>query len=122
MSNHEALAVWMYTQELAMGAMVFYLSIVSGYLVVAYLAGKNLTKSQAIFISSLFTVFALFALWGSVAYFYMGSQYTEHFTVPLVSQTRPFGVRPFYIIGTLQFIGIIASLRFMWDVRHDKTE
>lgn len=53
-------------QEMGVNALMLYLTVISGYLVVAYLAGRDLTVSQSRFISSLFVVFAAYALWGVV--------------------------------------------------------
>jgi hypothetical protein len=122
MTDQEILAGWFSIQELAMTAMMFYLSIVTGFLVAAYIAGKNFTRSQSIFVSSLFAIFALFALWGSVGYFYLGAEYVALYDAPLVIQSRPLGIKPYYVIGLLEFVGIIAALKFMWDVRHSESE
>jgi hypothetical protein len=32
-----------------------------------------------------------------------------------VIQSRPLGIKPYYVIGLLEFVGIIAALKFMWD-------
>ncbi len=122
MTDQEILAGWFSIQELAMTAMMFYLSVVTGFLVAAYIAGKNFTRSQSIFVSSLFAIFALFALWGSVGYFYLGAEYAELYDVPLVAQARPLGIKPYYVVGLLEFVGIIGALKFMWDVRHSESE
>ena len=45
-----------------------FLSLVSGYLLVAYLVGAKLTKTQATIISTLFVVGAVFQCWGLLAY------------------------------------------------------
>ena len=122
MTDQEILAGWFSIQELAMTAMMFYLSIVTGFLVAAYIAGKNFTRSQSIFVSSLFAIFSLFALWGSVGYFYLGAEYAALYDVSFVIQSRPLGIKPYYVIGLLEFVGIIAALKFMWDVRHSESE
>ena len=45
--------------NLSLAFMTLYLSVVTGYLIVAYLVGSNLTKFQAAFITLLFVVFSV---------------------------------------------------------------
>lgn len=52
-----------------MTAMALYFTVVSGYLIVAYLVGEQLSKSQMIIVSSLFSVFAFSLVFGSYSFF-----------------------------------------------------
>jgi hypothetical protein len=45
-------------QEMGINALMLYLTVISGYLVVAYLVGSDLSRNQSRFISALFVVFA----------------------------------------------------------------
>jgi hypothetical protein len=67
--------------SLVIDAMGSYMTIVSAYLIAAYLAGEKLTTSQAGIISALFVT-----------------------------------------MTSLCSVGILVSLKFMWDIRHSKTE
>ena len=97
-------------------AMGLYVTVTSGYLLVAYLAGKNLTRLQAVIISTLYVSFAAFNTIAVASYFqsavYFGHTYgagrTPHW--------------PVYVVATLFPLGILACLKFMWDVRHPRTE
>jgi hypothetical protein len=115
----QILAVAELTTELlgnAGSAMGLYITITSGYLLVAYLAGKYLTRLQTVIISVLFIVLATFNTIAVVSYFenafYFGHTYGAG-RVPYW---------PVYGMGTLFSLGILACLKFMWDVRHPKTE
>ena len=93
-----------------------YLTITSGYLLVAYLAGKDLTQLQVFIITVLFAVvaglnaLAVTSFWESAAYW--GQTYGEGRASTLAWKA----VAP--VLGA----GILACLKFMWDVRHPKAE
>ena len=115
----QILAVAELTTELlgnAGSAMGLYITITSGYLLVAYLAGKDLTRMQAVIIAVLYVTFATFNTIAVVRYFqsafYFGHTYGAGLT--------PYW--PVYGLGSLFALGILACLKFMWDVRHPKTE
>jgi hypothetical protein len=97
-------------------AMSLYLTATSGYLLVAYLRGKELTVLQAAIISTLFVFFATTNTLAAVGYmqsaFYFGSTYGE-------GRAPSWGAG---VMGTLLSLGILASIKFMWDVRHPKTQ
>ena len=63
MTDQEILTDWSSVHALAVSAMMFYFSIICGFLIAAYTVGKDFTRSQSIYVSSLFVIFALFALW-----------------------------------------------------------
>ena len=52
-----------------MTASTLYLTVVSGYLVVVYQAGKNLTRYQLLLVSALFLSFAVFFTAGTFGFF-----------------------------------------------------
>lgn len=99
-----------------------YLTVTSGYLIVAYLAGRNLTRSQLIIISGLYLVFAGATTYLAVGYGMRGIHYAEILrsqspSTPLYSTDLIPAAIAFVLLG-----GIVASLKFMWDTRHPKTE
>ena len=101
---------------LSMGAMMFYLSIVTAYLVAAKFVGSELETSQVVIITGLFLVFSAFAVWGSIAYFRVGTYFVLQTEAYLELQTQSF-VDPEYVIGLAEVLGILASLKFMRDIR-----
>ena len=56
-------------------SVVLYLSIISGYLLVAYLVGAKLTQQQTLIISVLFVAGAAMQCWGLVTYQLANEEY-----------------------------------------------
>ena len=101
-------------------SLMFYLTISSGYLIVSYLIGAQLTKSQTFFISALFVVFASYALWGVSQYWQIGDD-ARLALLELGENTielNYLGLNPVIIALPIGLLGIWGSLKFMWDVRH----
>jgi hypothetical protein len=69
-------------------------------------------------ITGLFVIMALFMTWGVYAYFIIGQDYVIQSGVE-IPITR---IQPHQIGLPLLLFGILASLKFMWDVRHPKEE
>jgi hypothetical protein len=101
-----------------------YLSIVSGYLIVAYFVGSNLNRVQTVIIGILFIAGASLQAWAMSAYQIAIQEYvaakvdisplTEYQTIIASNHAG-------HWIAFLMVCGIIASLYFMWDIRHPKT-
>jgi len=106
-------------------SVALYLSIISGYLLVAYLAGDKLTRVQTIIISILFVVGAALQCWGLISYQVANEEYmaAKEMISPLTEYQQGIakqgGGR---IIAAVMTVGIIASLYFMWSIRNTKTE
>ena len=62
-----------------MGAITLYLTVITTYLVAAYLAGGKLSRFQAFLTTSLFVVFALVFTFGSVAFFQATTDISNRF-------------------------------------------
>ena len=93
-----------------MTSVTIYLTVVTGYLVVAYTAGKNLSKFELIVISTLFVLFSLFFTFGANIHFTKATEYAEEidiYTGALVAET----------VFISQIAGIVASLVFMYRSR-----
>lgn len=106
-------------QGLAQSGLMNYFAILSAYLVVAYFVGANLSRQQAIIITGLYLVMQLFMTWGIFTYFTATRLLAETITEG-GWQAPP--IKPIYIAAPLLIFGIIAGLKFMWDVRHTKTQ
>ena len=102
-----------------------YFTLVSAYLVVGYLAGSKLTSAQARVITVLYLVWIATIVAGQISagvtygrieavLFEMGSHAVagSNFETPLT----------IYSFLAVQLAGIIASLWFMWSIRHPKEE
>jgi hypothetical protein len=101
---------------IAVAALMGYFTVLSAYLVVAYSVGAALNRSQVIAITGLFLVMAAFMTLGTVLYFGAAREYRilsgEY--LPPVS-AAPIAL---FLLG----LGILSGLKFMWDIRHPKTE
>ena len=100
----------------ANGAMTLYLTVTSGYLLVAYLAGKELTRLQAAIITCLYVVFTTANTLAVISFFNAAIHYAHTYGAGRMPLWPP------YTVGTAFFLGILACLKFMWDVRHPKSE
>lgn len=99
-----------------------YVTIVSAYLVVAFIAGSRLTRRQVIIINTLFIASA-----GIFTYTTVGLLLRQRYFVlqlaQLESDTFLAGTVPLApVLGLIQLGGIAAGLKFMWDVRHSRKE
>lgn len=100
----------------AISAMALNITVMSAYLLVAYLVGKELTRSQTIIATGLYLAFAGSGVVGIFSY------YNEAYRLSQTYGDASFPVWWAYIIGGLYFAGILGCLKFMWDIRHSKTE
>jgi len=99
-----------------------YVTVTSAYLIVAYLAGAKLTKSQTGIISTLYIALAITLLTGLYAWVFRGNHYSSEL-MTLDSRASAYYVHAVPIILTAVLTaGMLASLKFMWDIRHPKTE
>lgn len=100
----------------AQEAMNIYLVVISGYLLVAYFLGKQLTSFQTWLLTGLFLTFSV-ANTGSVYLFWEEA----HYWGKTYGEGRAHGSAGDYIAVVL-VLGILASLKFMWDARHPKSK
>jgi len=107
--------------NIVLSTFALYLTLVSGFLVAAYLVGEKLTKWQTTIVTlgfvlstALFT-FATYG-YGSRAIFLIGK--TSELYRSGITMSYP----ALWAIIFILFVGVVASLKFMWDVRHPKTK
>jgi hypothetical protein len=98
-----------------------FLTLVSGFLVVAYLVGNKLTQWQAAIVTSGFVLSTLLFAgatygYGSRAIYLMGET-SEQYRSDIM-----FSWSTLWLYIFLFILGILACLKFMWDVRHPKTD
>ena len=121
MSEAEILENYWASQEVGLAALALSVTVFSGYLLACYLVGAKLTKSQAGFISTAFTVTSMVFLWGVTVYFSEGYSAGQ-----LLKESHPsivmLNANPAWIFVSTGLAAIIGALKFMWDIRHPKTE
>ena len=103
-----------------------FFAVVSGYLIVAYVVGKSLTRFQAGFVTTLFLFVAAPALAAFAAFFETGLHYTS---IQLQMRDSELPITGIVASGSLMsftvfvnFCFLLASLWFMWDIRHPKRQ
>ena len=103
--------------------LALFLTVVSGYLIVSWLVGHRLSPPQAALINTLFVVFAGLCIFAWFTHFMSALSYQNELTVLNPQRISPLQTEKI-VIGTavLLVIVMIACLKFMWDVRHPKTE
>ena len=100
--------------------LALYFSVLSGYLVVSYLIGNKLTTMQNTLISGLFVIFGILCVIGTVAYLGRAAfllQFTDETYRSPLSDFIPYTP---LLSAAILLIGVVACLKFMWDVRHPK--
>ncbi len=101
-----------------MNAITLYLTVVTTYLVAAYLVGEKLTRFQTFLTTSLFIIFALVFTFGSVAFFRATTEIAARFGNEVEMLTFP--IQFAWVIGFAEIFAILGSLKFMFDVRSKK--
>ena len=108
--------------DLAGNAISSYVTVTTGYLVAAYLIGAKLSRSQMVVISTLYAVTAGIMTYATFGYMSRAFSYVEmqsELIPDLVAYSSPI----FYVLMPVIFgAGIFACLKFMWDIRHPKSE
>jgi hypothetical protein len=121
MSEYEYMDLFFTMVERSENAGLAFLTVVSSYLLVTYLVGEKLTKGQVILVSGLFFFWAFAQILAQISQInslikidrIMFESFPES---PL--QTDSSAARLNYLWLLLEFLVIIASLHFMWSIRH----
>jgi hypothetical protein len=98
------------------------ISIISGYLVVAYIVGRTLTRSQVLLVNVTFFVFTSFAI---LSMFEFSQTGTELMTLALAqsAQRSEIGITIVPQLTVIVFpLLVLGSYKFMWDVRHPRAD
>ena len=103
-------------------ALMAYLTVTSGYLIVAYLVGRSLTQLQNATISVLFFVMSLMFVFSAFGAFTRGVGLVDKLESLNPDKTFYLDAWVTYVTVTILLVGIFACLKFMWDVRHPKAD
>ena len=98
------------------------LGLLFAYVIVAYLAGSKISRSQALVLTVLYVSLFISGLSGT-----MGAQMRAGVYAQRLKEVRPddlilLGYENQLFSGALAVLCLSASLWFMWSVRHPKTE
>jgi hypothetical protein len=107
--------------ETGISLTMMYISVFSAYLIMAYLIGAKLTSLQCAIATGAFIVLSMVCTWGSVAIYNAGWIVAIELrdTRP---ELTPIDLNPSLVFLVLLLTGIVGALKFMWDIRHPKTD
>lgn len=106
----------------AVALTALFVTIISGYLVIAYVAGSKMLRSQVAIITVLYLLLSLFVLWATLNMVNRAADF-ENIAYGLASgELAQFTSKDDAGIAMVSIFAIclVASLKFMWDVRHPK--
>jgi Zn-dependent protease with chaperone function len=122
MTEYELIDAVNSTMSIYLSTFLAYLTIVSAYLIAAFILGDKLTNQQVFVISGLFLFAAVLTMWSMWG---LGSRIV--YTAEALTHANP--EYPILIktpyrnsLAIVCALGIFASFKFMWDVRHPKSE
>lgn len=116
MTQYEYIDLAASYHDIAISTLMGYFTVLSAYFIAAYTVGAALTRNQTIAVTGLFLVMEMFLIWGTVNYFRVGREYRVLAGEEVVS------IPPHHLALVLLGIGVLSGLKFMWDIRHPKTE
>lgn len=95
---------------------------VSAYAVVAYTAGKSLSIFQTVWLNRLYLFAALIVIFTFHSSFRSSVYYAQKIRELNPSSPQAITYEVIVVITVIAAAGTIATLKFMWDIRHPKTE
>lgn len=106
----------------AVEVLTVYITITTAYLIAAYLAGRQLSPTQTLIVTVLYVGAATMMTWACFGYSTRAIGFVDQ--LEMLNPDNRYGAQPFVrnTILVVQALGIVASLKFMWDVRHPRTE
>ncbi len=112
-------------QEVAISATGLYLSLISGYLLIAYFIGRDLTKVQLWILNVLFLVATFPTVIGGMVYTISASNLFAELNEAIGRQGVIFSDETLAVFGVICGIGFVsmipAAYYFMWSTRKGAT-
>lgn len=108
--------------SLTLDVLSFYMTITSGYLIAAFLAGVRLTRSQVFIVSTLYIFMAVVATYALFAFLSRGTQLSVQHASQSSNLTLYASDVIVIIMTACMAAGILASLIFMRNIRQRDTE
>ncbi len=116
LTRYELLDVAGTYHALGISALVANFSIMSAYLIAAYMVGAKLERTQVTIISVLFVTASLGMTWGTGAYLYIA----QDFLIQSGQKLPITAIQPHEMIVPIFLLSMVACLIFMLQVRHPK--
>ena len=122
MSEWEMLEVSQMMWGNALTVVGLLITLISGYLIAAYMAGSGMSRSQVIIINTLYVGFATFLLLSMLAFVDSATEVDVIALEISAQRSEPVKTHLAYSIAIFVIFCVLASLKFMWDVRHPKAK
>ena len=94
-----------------------YLTVLSGYLITAFVAGQRLNMVQVSILNAGYVVAVLVLIWGTYGAGMVQVYYTNMLLEIAPNSAQAGKSLVFTVLGALMFCGMLASLLFMWNSR-----
>ncbi len=105
-----------WSNAISIGAII--MTLMSGYLVVAYVAAVNMTSAQVTIVNVLYSGLMLFDIASFESFVSKAGYWSARaYATRTVEAEAPDTYLAYVVTGFLLFC-FLASLKFMWDVRH----
>ncbi len=116
MTEYEAVTLAQSLLSNASNMYVIFITFLSGYLLVAHLAGKSLTSSQLILIATLYMPTMIYTLYGWHSFTQLGAHYMA--IANGLSEEASRGEQRLLYFGLFINLAItLAPLKYMYDIR-----
>jgi len=118
MTAQDYIAIYWEAQSAGISAVTVYMSVLSGYLLVFYVAGEKLSSRQSVFITMLFIMFSVIPVWASYEYWSSAMEAAR-----LLEQDFlliRLDINPAIFLVPLMVVGIVGCLGFAWEIRRPK--
>ncbi len=99
-----------------------WITIVSGYLIAAYLAGDRLKRSQVFILNTFYVWVSSLVVVGFYGSFNTQAHYTRELKLMVPDSPQMMTWNLAFAVTIASVLGILATLKFMWDIRHPKSE
>jgi len=106
----------------ALTAFGMYITVISGYVITAFVAGKRLNLSQVWIVNVLFFFTASAFTMVTVGCYVRTNEYANRLLELDPNRASYFSEFAAVLVGVIQILGIVASLYFMWSKRRIKEE
>jgi hypothetical protein len=121
MTPYEAIDLAQSIFSNSLAAYAVFLSLVSGYLVTAYMVGSELSRIQVRLLTLLFLVVVAVLTWSMSAYAYWGDVFTTMARGEDVERSVMDSQSWLPALSAaINVLTVVACLFFMWNVRHPK--
>ena len=118
MTAQNYITIYWEAQSAGISVVMLYISILSGYLIVFYVAGAKLSTMQSIFITMLFVVFSVVPT--CTVYEYLSAAMEAASAMEKLFLFHRININPAMLLVPLMVAGIVGCLNFAWETRKPK--